>query len=287
VQTTILDSGLSAIAPAYRLILSDVWGVVHDGLKAHPEACAALALFRTGGGRVILISNAPRPFPSVVEQLGHLGVAADAYDAIVTSGDVSRTLIMARAGQKAFHIGHARDEPLFAGTGVQRVALVEADYVVCSGLANDETETVEDYRETLAACHARRLPMICANPDLVVERGHRLIVCAGALADAYRAIGGEVVYAGKPHRPIYDECLAKAATLGFAGGRAGILAIGDAIRTDVAGADALGLDCLFLAAGIHAAELIDGDGLLDESRLPGFLSRGPAPRYVAKRLSWS
>lgn len=282
----ILQNGLGAIAGRYRLILSDVWGVVHDGLAAHPAACAALERFRAAGGIVVMVSNAPRPHPSVIAQLRHLGVPDSAHDAVVTSGDVTQALMRERAGRKVFHIGNARDEPLFEDVDAERVPLDEADYVVCSGLADDDRETLDDYRDTLAACRARDLPLICANPDLVVERGHRLIVCAGTLADHYESLGGKVVQAGKPHPPIYRRALQHArAIAGREIAAAETLAVGDALRTDVAGAAGLGVDCLFLAAGIHTAELVGADGALD----PGALDRlcavaGVAPRYASERL---
>jgi HAD superfamily hydrolase (TIGR01459 family) len=280
----LLVNGLGAVAGRYRLILSDVWGVVHDGLAAHPAACAALTRFREGGGIVVMVSNAPRPHPSVIAQLRHLGVPDSAHDAVVTSGDVTQALMRERAGRKVFHIGNARDEPLFEGVDAERVPLAEADYVVC-----DDRETLDDYRATLAACRARDLPMVCANPDLVVERGHRLIVCAGTLADHYESLGGKVIQAGKPHAPIYRQALLLARRIA---GRdiapSETLAVGDAMRTDVAGAAGLGVDCLFLAAGIHAADLLPGGDALDQAALAGLCARaGVVPRYAATRLAWT
>jgi HAD superfamily hydrolase (TIGR01459 family) len=280
--------GLAALAAGRRLILSDVWGVVHNGIAAHPAACDALARFRAGGGIVVMVSNAPRPHPSVIAQLELLGVPPTAYDAVVTSGDVTVGLMRERKGQRVFHIGADKDEPLFEAEPAERVPLERADYIVCSGLANDEVETLDDYREVLAAGRARGLRMICANPDLLVERGHRLIVCAGTLADHYASLGGEVTHAGKPFLPIYRAAMALAeAIAGRAIAPAETLAIGDALRTDVAGAAALGVDCLFLAAGIHAGELLAADGGVDGGALARLVARsGAAPRHVAARLVW-
>jgi HAD superfamily hydrolase (TIGR01459 family) len=282
-------AGLSALAGRYRVILSDVWGVVHDGLTAHPAAGEALARFRQGGGTVIMVSNAPRPHPSVIRQLDALGVRRDAYDAVITSGDMTAALMRARPGEPCFHIGSPRDEPLFEEVPAERVPLERAAYVVCSGLADDEAETLDDYRDLLARCRRRGLPMICANPDLVVERGDRMIVCAGALADHYASLGGEVTYAGKPHPPIYAAALARAADIaGRTVMRGEVLAIGDAMRTDVAGARGIGVDCLFLAAGIHAAGLFDAEGTLDRAAVDALAERsGETPRFAMARLSWA
>jgi HAD superfamily hydrolase (TIGR01459 family) len=281
-------SSLAGLADRYRVIFSDVWGVVHNGLTPHSEAGEALTRFRAGGGTVIMISNAPRPHWSVKEQLDLIGVVPTAYDAIVTSGDVTHGLALAQPGRRCLHIGADRDEPLFRDLPVERVALEKASFVICSGLADDDNETAEDYRDLLVRIHDRGLPMICANPDLVVERGHQLIPCAGAIAALYEAMGGKVIQAGKPYRPIYEATLAKAAAvLGRIPPKAGILAIGDAIRTDVIGAVSFGIDSLFLTAGIHAGELHGTDGGIDRSRLDAFLAAQAAtPTMTARALGW-
>jgi HAD superfamily hydrolase (TIGR01459 family) len=270
----------------YDVIFSDVWGVVHNGLSPHPDAGRALTRFRERGGIVVMISNAPRPNWSVVEQLDQIGVMRSAYDAVVTSGDVTQQLALSQKGSRCFHIGADKDEPLFRDLAVERVPLDKADFVICSGLADDETETAEDYRSVVEAIHAHRIPMICANPDLVVERGQRLIPCAGAIAAIYENMGGEVIHAGKPHPPIYAVTQARAAALlGKTPDKARILAIGDAIRTDVAGAAAFGVNSLFLSAGIHAGELHDASGKLDLSQLPVFLkAQAFRPEAVMRNL---
>jgi HAD superfamily hydrolase (TIGR01459 family) len=193
----------------------------------------------------------------------------------------------ARPGKAVFHIGPERDLPIFDGLGLRFVPLEAADYVVCSGLRDDETETPESYRELLGRLRARNLFMVCGNPDLVVERGDKLVYCAGAIADLYGALGGEVLYAGKPHRPIYDEALNRIAAL--RGGRAPhsrVLTIGDSVRTDLKGAAGMGLDCLFVTAGIHAEEL----GSRDRPNLTAlneiFAAAGAAPKAVTRRLVW-
>lgn len=282
-----LTTSFSALAPSYDVVLSDVWGVVHNGLDAWPEASDALARFRDQGGTVVLISNAPRPGEGLMRQLDKIGVARAAYDAIVSSGDLTRAAIAARPGQPVFHLGPARDLGLYSGLDAPRVEPEAAAYVVCSGLFNDEVETAEDYRPLLQRLRARAVPMVCANPDVVVERGDQLIYCAGALADLYQQLGGEVLYAGKPHRPIYEQALARAAALrGADAPLQRVLAIGDSIRTDLEGASALGIACLFVTSGIHAQELggREEPDLVTLARL--FAEAGVHPRAVTSRLMW-
>jgi len=277
----------ATLAPRYDIVLCDVWGVVHNSIVSVPTACEALARFRMQGGTVVLITNAPRPGAAVLRHLDELHVARDVYDGIVSSGDVTRGVIAHRAGQSAFHIGPERDLGIFAGLDVRLDSAEAADYVVCSGLFDDDVETPDDYREVLTRLQARGLHMICANPDLVVERGSRLIYCAGALADLYHSIGGEVLFSGKPHRPIYDEALAKASELrGQKVALARTLAIGDSVRTDLKGAANFGVDCLFVTAGIHAEEL----GSRDQPDIGAlgaiFAAAGTVPTAVMRQLAW-
>ncbi len=284
--TLALTDHFSSLAADYDVVLSDVWGVVHNGVAAWPEACGALTHFRAGGGAVVLISNAPRPGKVIKGQLEKLRVPLACYDAIVTSGDVTRVALAERPGQTAFHIGPPRDVSIFEGMDTPLVALEAADYVVCSGLFSDD-ETPDDYRAMLDAMRARDLFMVCANPDVVVEQGDRLIYCAGAVADAYLALGGEVLYTGKPHRPLYDQALAASKTVrGADANLARVLAIGDSVRTDLAGAVALGIDCLFVTSGIHAEELgqRDAPDLTILGRM--FDAAGVWPKSVTRRLVW-
>jgi HAD superfamily hydrolase (TIGR01459 family) len=277
----------SAIAADYDVVLSDVWGVVHNGLAAFPAASEALTNFRHQGGSVVLITNAPRPYPWVQRMLDRLGVARSAYDGIVSSGDVTREVITARQGQKIYKIGPDRDAPIFTDLDVTFVAIESADYVVCTGLFDDETETPEDYRPLIAKMRARGLPMVCANPDVVVERGEKLVYCAGAIADLYAEAGGEVLYSGKPYRPIYEAALARAAEQRSAPTPlARVLAIGDSVRTDLKGAAAFGVDCLFVTAGIHAEELGQREAPNLDALGEIFVAAGVAPRAVTRRLKW-
>jgi HAD superfamily hydrolase (TIGR01459 family) len=281
-------SHFAALAGGYDVVLSDVWGVVHNGAAATAEACDALARFRHGGGTVVLITNAPRPGEVVARTtLDRLGVPRAAYDGIVSSGDVTHTLIAERAGKRVFHIGPERDLPIFEGLDAPVVPLENADYAVCSGLTDDTVETPQDYRDLIARMRARALPMICANPDVVVERGDKLVYCAGAIADLYAAAGGEVVFAGKPYRPIYDQALDIArAARGKPAERARVLAIGDSVRTDLKGAAAYGVDCLFVTAGIHAEELGHRDDPDLAALADMFAAAGVAPKGVTRQLAW-
>ena len=276
------------LAPGYDAVLCDVWGVVHNGVAAAHDSCDALTRFRAQGGTVVLITNAPRPGEIVARTtLDRLGVPRAAYDGIVSSGDVTRALIAARAGAPVFHIGPERDLGLFDGLDAPLAPLEDADYTVCSGLIDDTVETPQDYQDLIARMRARSLAMICANPDVVVERGDQLVYCAGAIADLYAAAGGDVVFAGKPYRPIYEQALALAeATRGKRAEHHRVLAIGDSVRTDVKGAAAFGIDCLFVIAGIHAEEL-GGRTDPDTAALAGiFAAAGVIPKAVMRHLSW-
>jgi len=275
------------LARDYDVLLCDVWGVVHNGVIAFPEARDALSRFRAGGGTVILITNAPRPGAAVQRMLDRLKVPHDCYDAIMSSGDVTRGIVESKPGQRVFHLGPQRDVSIFAGLEVTFASAEAADYAVCTGLFDDTRETPDNYRELLAAMLDRSLFMICANPDIVVERGDELVYCAGALADAYVAIGGEVLYCGKPHKPIYTAALGKAGVLrGCDPPPRRVLAIGDSIRTDLKGAASFGVDCLFVVSGIHAEDF-GGRDAPDLSRLDVMLaSGGVLPRAVMRRLAW-
>lgn len=252
-------AGLQDIAGRYDALLCDVWGVLHNGREAFRDASDALVAYRRRGGVVILITNAPRPNPPIREQILQFGVAPEAFDAIVTSGDVTMGLIGERIGDPVHHIGPERDLTLFSaverqtGTTPKLARLGDAAYVVCTGLVDDLTETLEDYDAALRHIAENKIPFICANPDLVVHRGDQLVYCAGALAKRLVEIDGDVFYCGKPHAPIYGATL-KAAE--HAAGRPldkrRVLAVGDGMRTDIAGAVGQGLDTLFVVAGIHA-----------------------------------
>jgi HAD superfamily hydrolase (TIGR01459 family) len=277
----------SALASAYDVVLCDVWGVVHNGVVAFADACDALARFRRQGGTVVLITNAPRPAAVVMTILDGLHVPRAAYDAMVSSGDVTRAVMAARAGKRVFHVGPARDVPMFKGLDAPLAGLESADYVVCSGLFDDTTESPQDYAALIASMRAHDLPMVCANPDIVVERGDKLVYCAGAIADLYAAAGGDVLYAGKPYRPIYEQAVEVArGARGRAVEPARLLAIGDSVRTDLKGAAAFGIDCLFVTGGIHAEELGGRDRPSTAALGDVFAAAGLAPKAVMQRLVW-
>ncbi|WP_332301868.1 TIGR01459 family HAD-type hydrolase [Rhizobium sp. GR12] len=275
---------LGEITDGFDVILSDVWGVLHNGVSAFPDAAVALHEARKAGKTVVLITNSPRPAPGVIAQLRVLGVPDEAYDRIITSGDVTRGLI-AEGPKKVFLLGPDRDMPLLEGLDVERVGETDAQSVVCTGFFDDETETPEDYTEMLKGFIARKVPMICANPDLVVERGERIIPCAGAMAAYYEQLGGEVRIAGKPHAPIYEACLAAAKEVRGAFAKDRVLAIGDGMPTDVKGAIASGLNLLYISGGIHAAEYTL-NGQTDEALLNAYLKgQGAAPGWWMPRLA--
>jgi HAD superfamily hydrolase (TIGR01459 family) len=283
-ENPVTISSLDALQGKYDVILCDVWGVVHNGVHAHAPAAAALERARGRGVAVILITNAPRPHGPVEEQLRHLGVPDGAWDRVVTSGDVTRDLIR-QGPRQVFHVGSERDLTIFDGLDVELVEDFEASAIVCTGLVDDDTETPEDYAELLRRLRSRNLPMICANPDISVERGERLVWCAGALARDYGLLGGRTLIAGKPHAPIYKAALRAAGeVLGREVDAARTLAVGDGILTDVKGAENAGIDVLYVTAGVHAREYGEPDSP-DETLLTEFLERhGHRPVALINRL---
>jgi HAD superfamily hydrolase (TIGR01459 family) len=275
---------LRDLVDGVEVVLSDIWGVVHNGLESFPEACDALRAYRSQGGTVILITNAPRPADSVQRQLRKLGVADDTYNAIVSSGDLTRHYVADHAGRKVYWLGPERDRGIYRGLAPVLAPLEEADYIVCTGLLDDETETAEDYRAMMLKARERGLTLICANPDIVVERGDRLIYCAGAIAELYRELGGEVIFYGKPHRPIYERAIELAAAHGGHEIKLNrVLAIGDSVRTDLAGAHGFGIDCLFVTRGIHSDEF-EGIEQLDPVSIKELF--GHPPRALMRELRW-
>lgn len=282
-----LITEFSKIASDYDVVLSDVWGVIHNGIASYSHACDALTRLRARGGVVVLITNAPRPSESVARQLDRLDVPRETYDAIVSSGDVTRGVIKTRHGQSFYHLGPERDRSIFTGLDVRFASPETADYVVCSGLKDDESETPDDYRPLLESMLARKLFMVCGNPDVVVERGSTLVYCAGAIADLYASMGGEVLYAGKPYPPIYEMALAKAEiAAGHKIAPDRVLAVGDSVRTDLKGARAMGLDFLFVTSGIHAEELGSREELDHAALTATFAAAGGMPKAVIRELRW-
>jgi HAD superfamily hydrolase (TIGR01459 family) len=293
---TRLLPGLDGLAAEYDVILCDVWGVIHNGLSAFQKAAEALSRFRAKGGKVVLMTNSPNPSRIVEAQLGRLRVAREAYDAIVSSGDVTVSLLVARAGGGMFRIGPPEEMALFEevlalrGDAPRLVPLKQAQFVLCTGLVDPWHETPEDYDAILKAMHARRLELICANPDIVFEDGGKLFYCAGAIAERYAAAGGKVIQAGKPFAPIYARALELARGLGNTTiDHSRVLVIGDAMHTDIKGAHQQGFDSLFVTSGIHRKELHGGaqGAALDAAAFRQFVEAADfAPTMAVPELVW-
>jgi HAD superfamily hydrolase (TIGR01459 family) len=286
-RSFLLVPGLSALASRYDAALSDVWGVLHNGVAAYPSACEALVKFRAAGKGVVLITNSPRPSAAIIPELDRVGVPREAYDAIVSSGDVSRAILEDYRGRTLHYVGPpGENDALFEGLDIRLGPAEEAAAVVVTDLdTNDDTPAM--YEERVASWRRRNLPLIAANPDRVVEHGDRIIYCGGALADLYEAQGGRILMAGKPYRPIYREAqkLAEAATGGTLE-KSRILAIGDSVRTDAIGAASFGLDLLFITGSIHAEEL-DAFGRPDPAAIEALVA--PSGANLAgfmPRLAW-
>jgi HAD superfamily hydrolase (TIGR01459 family) len=280
-------SELSKISGNYDAVLSDVWGVLHNGVAAHPSACEALVNFRAGGGRVVLITNAPRPANDVAELLDGLNVPRTAYDAIMSSGDVTRTMLEEYRGRSVHYVGPPTDnDGLFEGLDIARGPAETADAILVTDLDHDD-ETPDMYNARMDVWLQRHLPLIAANPDRVVEHGDRIIYCGGALADLYEARGGRILMAGKPYRPIYDGALALAEkAAGRKLDKKRVLAIGDSVRTDAIGAANFGIDLMFITGSIHAEEL-DAFGEPDPDVIRAFVA--PSGANLAgfmPRLAW-
>lgn len=265
-------ASLDEISQGYAAIFCDVWGVLHNGVHCFEPAATALAAARARGLAVVMVTNSPRPHPGVEAQFETIGVPEEAWDRVVTSGDVTRELVSA-GPRRVFHIGAERDLPLFDGLDVELVEEFEADGVVCTGLFDDEVETPDDYAELLTRLRAKNLPFICANPDLMVERGERIVWCAGALARDYTQLGGRTLIAGKPFAPIYAAALKAAGeVLGREIRREEALAIGDGMLTDIKGASDNGIDVLYVSGGIHARDYGHPDEP-EPAKLQAFLDR--------------
>lgn len=278
----------ASLLQRYDVLFCDVWGVVHDGNTAIPVSNDALRRFRRQGGTVILLTNAPQPEARVAEILAEKSVARDVWDAIVTSGDIALGHVRERGYQAIHHIGPAwRSRPLMAKLPGLVEDVAKADAIVCSGLVDDHNETAENYRLLLETALKRRVPFICANPDLWVHVGEKLLPCAGVIATLYAQMGGDVVWAGKPHPPVYEAAFAVASQLrGAAVNQTRVLAIGDAVRTDLAGAATAGIDALFIASGIHRDETIEAGAIVPEKLLALFSSDAPPAVGAMTTLAW-
>lgn len=288
-MTRIIES-LSQIGADYDALFCDLWGCLHNGKTAYPAAIAALQQFRRGGGKVCLMTNAPRPNPMVERQLNRMGVPTDAWDIIVSSGDATQAAMLDGAvGRRVWHLGPDKDDSFFdlippgyeTAEPITRVALDEAEGIICTGLFDDLTEAPEDYRTRLTQAQALGLPMLSANPDIVVDMGEDRIYCAGALAELYEELGGKVSSFGKPHAPIYD----RARNLLGLGTGARYLAVGDGINTDILGATREGIDALFVTGGLAADSMGPDVENPEPERLTEWLAtRQQDPKYSIGRL---
>ncbi|MGP3695869.1 TIGR01459 family HAD-type hydrolase [Rhodobacter sp. NSM] len=295
---TRIIASLAEVSERYDALYCDLWGCLHDGKRPFPEAVEALNAFRARGGAVVLLTNAPRPKPSIVRQLQGLGVPDDCYDEVTSSGDAAQyALITGTVGRRVYHLGPAKDDTFFtefspdlqsvASTEapVEKVPLEEAEGIVCTGLFDDMTETPEDYRATLLHAKARGLKLLCANPDIMVDYGHKRIYCAGAIAEAYDAMGGESLYFGKPHPPIYDLARRRLEAIrpGILPDR--ILCIGDGIATDIRGAVAEDLDSIFITGGLASDVFGENGETLEAGRLEDWLAKVElSPSFAIARL---
>ncbi len=284
-------AGLSSVAPRYKVLVCDIWGVLHNGHAAFDGVADCLSAFRATGGIVLLLSNAPRPSPPIREQLRSLGVPETCYDTLVTSGDLTRKLLAERSVNGTYrvhHVGPDRDLPLFEGLDVARVGLDAASAIVCTGPFDDTKEVPADYHDYWTPALKAGLPFLCANPDYQVQRGDSLIYCAGAFAQDYEARGGQVTYLGKPHLPVYDFVAARLEALtGKPVDRRQWLAIGDGLRTDILGARHAGIDALLITGGIHERELADENFRPDPARMAEVLRPAGLEAIGAmRRLAW-
>jgi HAD superfamily hydrolase (TIGR01459 family) len=275
--------GFAALAQDYDGFIVDLWGVVHNGVAPYPGAADCLARLRAAGKRVVLLSNAPRRTAAAAASMAAMGLGADLYDAIITSGEVTHALLrdrdvpeIAGLGTRLYHLGPERDRNVFADLPLSEVREPgAADFVFNTG--PDDTRSPVDagpWEAELRACRAAGLPMLCANPDLEVIRGGERIICAGALAMRYVELGGHVIWVGKPYALVYRPVLAR---LGAPPAR--VLAVGDALRTDIAGAASVGVDSCWVLGGIHAAELAGPDAAEEAARLAGLAPRACLPGF--------
>lgn len=277
---------LSEISDGYDAIFCDLWGCYHNGVEVYAAAVAACEAFKAKGGAVILLTNAPRPAPSVKRMLDRMGAPEGSYDQIVSSGAACQAALTGgRFGDRFHYVGPDRDLHMLGDIGLAHVPLEDATAILLTGLRDDSIEGPEHYAGEIADWAARGLPVLCANPDIVVDRGHDRLWCAGAIARDYEAAGGEVIYFGKPHLPVYDRCHEVLRELGRDIPKDRVLAIGDGIVTDVPGGIAAGLDTLFVTGGLAAQDLGPDPEHPQQDLLDGFLAEsGLAPRYAIGRL---
>lgn len=283
--------GLAEVADNYDLFIFDLWGVVHNGVETYPGAADCLSRLRRRGDKVVLLSNAPRPSASVALHLAELGVNRDLYDWLLTSGEATASSIAAtaqgsgpNAGPAYYHLGPARSQATLDACGGREVPMDAAEIIICTGLFDDEADQAEDYREILEPAVERGLQMICANPDIVVMRGEKMIPCAGAVAAYYEDLGGTVRRFGKPFPAIFDRLFAEFPDIQ----RVRALMVGDALATDILGARQAGIDAIWIAGGIHADAMgLGPDGQLDRDSADSLAAQaGERPMAIMPWLQW-
>ena len=288
VPTTPFLTSAAELLRRYDVVLCDIWGVVHDGRTAYPEAGVALQTFREGGGTVVLVTNAPMTAAAIAPLLDDKKVRRAAWDAIIGSGDMALAQIAHGGYARVFGIGpRPRDASFFDGVPNLVADLDDADAIACTGLEHERRETAEDYRPLLQRGLERNLPFVCVNPDLAVHVGADLLPCAGAIAALYEAMGGEVFWCGKPHPLAYLTALEAAEGIRKRPvDKRRVIGIGDAVRTDLKSAANAGVDALFIAGGLHRDELIQ-DGILDQAATWALLDANEArPVAVMQKLVW-
>jgi HAD superfamily hydrolase (TIGR01459 family) len=282
--------GLRILAQRYDALILDLWGVLHDGIRPYPWVIPCLEMLRASGKKLCVLSNAPRRVSRIAAHMAQMSLPPALIDTIYSSGEATFEALTGSFGalplgfsvRRCFHIGSADDGRLVSATDTRLAGdPAEADFVLCTGVKTVD-DRLEDYQGVLRACLRHGLPMVCANPDLKVMQGHRIKLCAGALAAFYEREGGQVVSYGKPHRPVYERCLE---ILGAP--RERVLAVGDSFRTDVAGANGAGIDCLLIAAGLNAESLLAPDSAVDAAALDRLAAKwGHRPRWTAARFEW-
>jgi HAD superfamily hydrolase (TIGR01459 family) len=289
-MTRIIDN-LAQVAHSYDALFVDLWGCLHNGVEPFADAVAALQAYRAQGGKVLLLTNSPRPRASVKRQLERIGVPTDTYDEIASSGDAAQMAMAAGVvGHKVYHLGPEHDISFFTDENgpikVERVPLAEAEGIVCTGLFDDLTETPDDYRLTILDGKTRGLKMLCANPDISVDLGDKRIFCSGAIARAYTEAGGTSLYFGKPYSPIYELAYARLAAISARRiDNDRILCIGDGINTDIRGGVAEDLDTLFITGGLAATEISESNGKPNEAELANFIkSNKLSPTFTIGHL---
>jgi HAD superfamily hydrolase (TIGR01459 family) len=289
---TEITTAFAPLAASYDALIVDLWGTLHNGIEPLPGALDCLERLKAQGKTIALLSNAPFRTSVVVEVIDRIGVPRELYDCVMSSGEVAWRAVAGRSdpwhaalGRRAAFIGNDRHRSMLDNPQIEEAGGIDdADFVMCTG-PRQATDTVDDYVPELTAAAARKLPMICANPDREVIRGEAREICAGAIAERYETeFGGDVAWHGKPFVPVFDEVL----RMLDEPARARVLMVGDGVHTDIAGAAAAGLDAVLICGGIHAMALgITPGDVPDAAVLDSFLTEhGQSPRYAAARLRW-